>query len=39
MDNYYKGTSYMQKVKEKEGIILNYDQPEVIDIALLQQQL
>ena len=39
MDNYYRGTTFMNEVKETAGVELNYDQPEVMDIELLSQHL
>jgi len=39
MDNYYQGISYMESYKQQTGQELNFDQPEVLDIALLQKHL
>ncbi len=38
MDDYYRGRSYMDREKER-GVILNWDQPEALDLGLLKEHL
>ncbi len=38
MDNYYRGLHFM-KEQEAKGIMLNFDQPEVINLDLLKEHL
>jgi uridine kinase len=38
MDNYYKGHTFMDEQKSK-GKILNWDQPEALDLELFYKHL
>lgn len=38
IDDYYKGAAYIEK-QAKQGVILNWDQPEAVDIDLLKEHL